>query len=67
MQLSVRELKLLVMALPYGLSSEHLTQEERRCVRELVSRMVEHVNEVERNDAIGHVGGGRLGVVRTPE
>lgn len=67
MQLSVPELKLLVMALPHGLCSEDLTQEERRSVRELISRMLEHCNEVERNDETGNVGGGRLGVVRAPK
>lgn len=66
MQLSVPELRLLIMTIPYGLEAEHLTQEERRQIRELVSRMVGFCDEVEGIDAVGHGGGKRPRVVRTP-
>lgn len=58
MQLSVPELKLLIMALPQGLSSEHLTHKERREIRELISRMAEHCNEAERVDEVSDGSGG---------
>jgi hypothetical protein len=63
MQLSVPEIKLLIMTVPYGLGAEHLTQEERKQARELVSRMVGYCDDIKRTDAIGDGGCGRPRVV----
>jgi hypothetical protein len=45
------------MVTPHGLGAEHLTQEERRRARELVTRMVRYCDEVERVDGTGDACG----------
>lgn len=75
MRLSVPEIRLLIMALPHGLDSEHLTQEERQDVRGLLKRMSEYCDANGTNgisgtngaaaiDAAGDGSRGGPGVVR---
>lgn len=48
MQLTQAECRLLILALPYGLDSDHLTLDERRKIRVLLARMTRYCD-----DAIG--------------